>query len=288
MAHYGTRMTPGQHPLAEQVIVHLSDLHLTADAAPLFGVVDADAQLGDAIGRLTASGVVPAAIVVTGDVADDGAQASYARARALLEPVAQQFGAALIWVMGNHDRADAFRSELLGGVDAPAAGTELVAVHDLAGLRLVVLDTSVAGLHHGALSDDQLDWLAATLAEPAPRGTVIAMHHPPLPVVIAPSDTIELHGQQRLAAVLAGRDVRGIIAGHLHYATSSIFAGVPVWVAAACCYSTDPLAPDGWVRGQGGGQAISLLHVYPDRLVHTSTPTTALPTLYGFPPRQEG
>lgn len=281
-AHYRTAMTPGQYPSAEQVIVHLSDLHLTADSTPLFGLLDADARLREAIDRLTASGVMPAAIVVTGDVADDGTPQSYARASAALEPVAARLGARLIWVMGNHDRRSAFRTALL---DAAASEEPVDAVQDLAGLRLVTLDSSVPGQHHGELDEAQLSWLGGVLAEPAPHGTIVALHHPPLPVVIAPSDAIELHGQDRLEAVLRGSDVRGIIAGHLHYATSSTFAGVPVWVAAACCYSTDPLAPDGWVRGQDGGQSISLLHIYPDRIVHTSTPTAGLGTLYAFPPR---
>ena len=110
-------------------------------------------------------------------------------------------GAQLVWVSGNHDRRPEFRALLL---DQEPSGDELDSVHDLEGLRLVVLDTSVPGQEHGELADHQLRWLAQVLATPAPRGTVLAMHHPPIPVVIAPSDGIELHGQERLAAVLRG------------------------------------------------------------------------------------
>ena len=277
-------MTPGQYPMAEQVIVHLTDLHLAAASRPLFGVVDADAQLVAALRQVTASGLTPAAIVVTGDIADTGAPDAYARARGLLEPLADSLGAKLVWVMGNHDRRAEFRAGLLGG--GPAE-TEVDEVHDLAGLRLVVLDSTVPGHDHGELTDSQLDWLADVLATPARRGTILAMHHPPLPVVIAPSDEIELHGQDRLATVLSGTDVRTIIAGHLHHATTSTFAGIPVSAAAASCYTVDPLAPGGGVRGIGGGQALNLIHVFADRIVHTAVPIGEFTTAYAFGARAE-
>lgn len=277
-------MPPGQYPAAEQVIVHFSDLHLAAGSQSLFGVVDAGAHLSSALRQLVASGVAPAAIVVTGDITDTGAPDAYLRARGLLQPLATELGSLLIWVMGNHDRRSAFRTHLL---DGPPSDDELNAVHDLDGLRLVVLDTAVPGHDHGELSDRQLGWLADVLATPAPRGTVLAMHHPPIPVVIAPSDEVELHGQDSLAAVLAGTDVRAIIAGHLHHATTSSFAGIPVSVVAASCYSVDPLAPGGGVRGQDGGQAFNLVHVFADRIVHTAVPIGEFATAYMFDARAE-
>lgn len=264
--------------------MHFSDLHLAAGAQSLFGVVDSDARLTAALRHVVASGIAPAAIVVTGDVADAGAPDGYRRARELLEPVASELGAQLVWVPGNHDRRPAFRTLLL---DEEASGEELDSVHDLAGLRLVVLDTSVPGHNHGEVRDHQLQWLAQVLATPAARGTVLAMHHPPIPVVIAPSDEIELHGQERLAAVLRGTDVRAIIAGHLHHATTSSFAGIPVSVGAASCYTVDPLGHNGWVRGQDGGQAFNLVHVYADRIVHTVVPIGEFTTVYEFAPRGE-
>ena len=44
---------------------------------------------------------------------------------------------------------------------------------------------------------------------------------------------LHLTAQERLEAVLRGTDLRAILGGHLHYATSSVFAGVPVHVAPA-------------------------------------------------------
>ena len=60
------------------------------------------------------------------------------------------------------------------------------------GLRIIALDTSVPGYHHGELTDAQLAWLADVLATPAPHGTLLALT-PPLPVpMMRAAEIIEL------------------------------------------------------------------------------------------------
>ena len=83
------------------------------------------------------------------------------------------------------------------------------------------------GWHHGDLDGGQLEWLAGILSTPAPLGTLLAMHHPPIPSHIPLFDILELRDQPRLAEVVRGSDVRGILAGHLHYSTSGTFAASP-------------------------------------------------------------
>ncbi len=146
-------------------------------------------------------------------------------------------------------------------------------MHEVDGLRIVALDTSVPGYHHGELTAEQLSWLADVLATPAEHGTLLAMHHPPLPLpMLRAAELIELHDQQALADVIAGTDVRGILAGHLHLSTWSTFAGVPVSVASASCYTSDPAPVDRFISGVDTGQAFSMVHTYDDRLVHTIVP----------------
>lgn len=274
----------GQYPPPDQVIVHLSDTHFVSGGAPLMGRVDPDGHLAQALRGLTASGLRPAAIVVTGDVADTGAADAYARVRAMIEPVATELGAKLIWVMGNHDDRGSFRAGLL---DSEPSDAEIDAVHDLDGLRLIVLDSTVPGHHWGEVTPAQLEWLAGVLATPAPRGTILALHHPPLPIPVVLSQLIELREQAALERVLTGSDVRTIIAGHLHYSTFSTFAGIPVSAAAATCYTTDLVAPVPSLRGQDGGQAFNLLHVYPEQIVHSIVPIGDYPTTFEIPVTHE-
>lgn len=83
---------------------------------------------------------------------------------------------------------------------------------------------------------------------------------------------VELREQARLARVLRGTDVRAILAGHLHYSTTATFAGIPVSVVAATCYTQDLNAPVGSQRGRDGAQSSNLVHVYPDTIVHSVVP----------------
>lgn len=269
-------MQLGQHAPAHRTIVHLSDTHLLAGNVPLGGRYDTEANLAATLARveqLTVDGAVrPDALVFTGDLTDLGEPGAYARLRELVEPVAARLGAPIVWVAGNHDERPEMRRDLLGlsAEERPVTG-----VWDLGGLRLVALDTSVPGWHHGEIDAAQREWLGEVLATPAPLGTILALHHPPLPSHVPLFDILELRDQDALAAVLAGTDVRAILAGHLHYSMSGTFAGIPVSVASASCYTMDVARPPLRVNGMDAGQTFHLVHVYDDTVTHTVVPVEA-------------
>ncbi|GAA4683818.1 metallophosphoesterase [Nocardioides nanhaiensis] len=273
----------GQHPDPTHTIAHLSDPHLLAGGVRQYGVVDPEAGLVRALERLEHLRPAPQALVFTGDLADKAEPEAYARLRALVEPVAQRLGAAVVWTMGNHDEREPYAAGLFD-VTGPAAAEPQDRVHDVAGLRVVALDTSVPGYHHGELTSDQLAWLADVLAEPAAHGTVLALHHPPIPLPLMPAGAIiELLDQEALAAVVAGTDVRLVLGGHYHWTSWSTFAGVPVSVASASCYTSDPAPLDRLVSGVDGHQAFTMVHLYEDRAVHTVVPLAAAPEVTGHP-----
>ena len=261
----------GQHPAPRHTVAHLSDPHLLAAGVRQYGVVDTEAGLERALRRLAAVDPAPQVLVFTGDLADRAEPDAYRRLREIVEPAARDLGADVVWTMGNHDEREPYARGLFGEPgDRPQDR-----VHEVDGLRVVALDTSVPGYHHGALTDDQLAWLADVLAVPAPHGTLLAMHHPPVPLpMLRLAELIELHDQDRLAAVVEGSDVRGILAGHLHFTTYSTFAGVPVSVAGASCYTTDPAPVGPLVSGVDAHQSFTMVHAYDDRLVHTVVPAT--------------
>lgn len=270
----------GQYPAAHHVIVHISDTHFLGGGRPLYGSVLTDAHLAQALEQLEASGAKPDAIVFTGDLADLGEPDAYARLRALVEPVADRLGARIIWVMGNHDERLQYSQQLF---DADPNDKPQDRVYSVGGLRIISLDTTVPGYHHGKLIPSQLDWLREVLATPAPHGTLIAVHHPPIPTpLLEAMGMLELHDQGELADVIRGTDVRGILAGHLHYSTHSTFAGVPVSVAAATCYTLNLTAKDRLLSGVDFGQSFNFVHVYDDQIVHSIVPVGASPEVTGF------
>jgi Icc protein len=259
----------GQYAAPRHVVAHLSDPHLIGGGGLHYGVIDTVAHLRRTLDRLAAVRPAPQALVFTGDIADRGEPEAYATIRSIVEPFAAGMGAVVVWTIGNHDEREPFARGLFDSDDAGPQDR----VHEVEGLRIVALDTSVPGHHHGELTSDQLAWLADVLATPAEHGTLLAMHHPPLPLpMLRAAELIELHDQQALADVVAGTDVRGILAGHLHLSTWSTFAGVPVSVTSASCYTSDPAPVDRFVSGVDANQAFTMVHAYDDRLVHTLVP----------------
>ena len=273
------------------VLAHLSDTHLRHPDDPLVrGVLDPRPHLLRALAAVEAH--APRALLFTGDLSDDGTPESYEELCRLVLPVAERLGAVVIWGNGNHDSRTAFRSVLLdptlpepeGGLTGGAPATRGTAqgplnqVHDIDGLRVLWLDTTVPGADHGEVAPASLEWLAARLAEQAVHGTIVGMHHAPLPAVQDMAASWELHGQAELAAVLSGSGVRAILAGHFHQSGFGTFAGIPVHAATSVCYTQD-LASGRGMRGQDGARGWHLIGVHAHTVTSTVAPIAHFPSI---------
>lgn len=271
MTHYG------QHPEPLFAIAHLSDVHLRT--TPQYGVIDTVAHLRKSLDRLRRLRPVPRALVFTGDLADLAEPEAYRELRNEVEPLAAEMGAEVIWVMGNHDERATYSRELFG----EESGLPQDRVHHIEGLRIIAMDSTVPGWHHGELSTQQLDWLGAELSTPAPRGTILAMHHPPIPSPMVPLEAmIELRDQHLLAEVIRGTDVRAVVAGHYHHTSHSTFAGIPVSVASATCYTLEVAPIQRLISSINAFQSFNMIHVYEDRLVTTLVPIDDAPEVHGY------
>ncbi|MEU5695125.1 metallophosphoesterase [Actinosynnema sp. NPDC020468] len=226
--------------MTELTIVQFSDTHLLPEGELMHGSVDTLVNLEAATAAVAASGARVDAILITGDLADHGAPEAYRRLRAAVEPFAAGLGAKVLYAMGNHDSREAFATEL---------GAPFDSTHRFGDARVVVLDSTIPGRHDGRLTADQLEWLRAELAAPAPAGTVLALHHPPLRSPHPTVDVLRLKNSAELGAVLAGTDVRLVVTGHAHYAGCGAVGGVPVWVSPALAYRVESLSPRGRLRG---------------------------------------
>jgi 3',5'-cyclic AMP phosphodiesterase CpdA len=230
----------------------LSDLHLTGDPGSAVVLREALAVVG--------AGARPDALVLPGDLAADGEPAAYDLLGSALAD-SDVADVPVVPVMGNHDELGAFTA---------AFGTPDRAVR-VGGARVVALDSTIRGHHHGLVDPDQREWLAAELATPASEGTVLVLHHPPLPSPVPSVDLLRLREPEQLAEVLAGSDVRMIVCGHAHYAGAGALAGIPVWVAPALYYRVDAFPPAGRLRGLSG-PAISRIDLLEGSAVATASP----------------
>jgi Icc protein len=272
-----------QYPRPEHFLLHLSDTHFLAGERKLYNTLDSEVKLQKLFSELEASGSRPEAIIFTGDLADKGEPDAYRSLRAIVEPAAKRLGAQVVWVMGNHDDRSTFTTTLL---DEPASNDPIDRVTDINGLRIITLDSTVPCHHYGHISDAQLLWLHNVLATPAPHGTILAMHHPPVPSMLDLAVTVELRAQKDLAAVIRGSDIRSIIAGHLHYSTTATFAGIPVSVASATCYTQDLNVAVGGSRSRDGAQSFNLIHIYDETVLHSVVPLGEYDSLSYVTPEQ--
>ncbi|MFG7943825.1 MULTISPECIES: metallophosphoesterase [Streptomyces] len=173
------------------------------------------------------------AVLLTGDIADHGAQAEYSLAAELFG----RYGLRPLICPGNHDVRGAYRSVLLGGDAFDASPVN--EVHQLLGGTFLMCDSSVPGEGWGRLDDATLTWLDAALAAaPHDRPAFVCFHHPPLPLHGQYVDPIRQFGEDRLAAVVARHPhVAALLCGHAHTPAVTTFAGRPL-VAAPGVVST--------------------------------------------------
>ena len=222
-------------------ILHLSDSHLFGDGALHYGAVDTLAALRRVLARAEGLSALDA-VVLSGDLSNDGSAQSYRLLRGLVEPWAAARGAGTVYAMGNHDDPRAFE-EVLGA---------RTGVHEIAGFRIVTLDSSVPEAGFGRLGGGQLSWLREVLAAPTQYGTVVVIHHPPVPAETVLLRALELQRPRDLIDACAGSDVRLILSGHYHHPLVSAVGGIPVVVAPGIANTSDVMAPAGIERATVG------------------------------------
>ena len=222
-------------------ILHLSDTHLYGDGTLHFGVVDTRAALARTLeraGELAAVDVV----VASGDLSDDGTPESYRLLQWMIEPWAAERGAVVVYAIGNHDLRAGFE-EVLGGRTRTL---------EIKGFRIATVDSTVPGAGYGNLDEAQLDALRVALETPSRNGTIVVLHHPPVPAQTTLLQALELQNPEALLDVCATGDVRLILAGHFHHSLATEAEGIPLVVAPAVANTADPLAAPGTERAAIG------------------------------------
>lgn len=201
------------------LVAHLSDSHLTS------GVLGAEPAAGLvlAIGRAVALQPQPDVLLISGDLVERGTAEEYQVPREVLarSPLPVHLAT------GNHDRRVPLLATFAGTAHLPgldpgrdAGAGRIRYVVEGAAARVVVLDSLVeprtedSGVRGaGRLGRDQLDWLEQSLDARPLTPTLLALHHPPIPVGIPFLDAMMLLDADDLREVLTRHgQVRGVLA----------------------------------------------------------------------------
>ncbi len=206
-------------------LVQLTDTHLGEQpGTPLLGL-DTDLSFGHVIERVRQDHPNLDLLLATGDLSDQGSLAAYRRFMALTDNLAQSS----LWLPGNHDIPSMMHEVAVGQM----AGSK-----ELAGWRIIMLDSSVAGKVSGELQAEQLDFLEQQLQQSAAAGqhVLVSLHHQPVPVGCAWLDQQSVADAGDFFTILDQfSHVRAVLWGHVHQQFESERRGVQLLASPSTC-----------------------------------------------------
>ncbi|MEM8813401.1 MAG: phosphodiesterase [Pseudomonadota bacterium] len=204
-------------------IVQLSDAHLRAQGQPALRIVETNMLAVRAVAAVNALDPQPDFVIFTGDLADQGGEAEYSVAR----PILEQLKAPYAVIAGNHDSAADLKTCFADREWASQMpGDSLQFAVAIGDVRLIGLNSAVAGKPYGNLDDQELAWLADRLAEFRDDPVIVALHHPPIVTGLEAMDRSRLRNAAELADILKTHDkVLRVICGHVHRPITAAFGG---------------------------------------------------------------
>lgn len=236
--------------------VHLTDLHIGDPAIDDHLFSDTQATLKEILALVATIEPKPSFIVASGDLANRGDAESYA----ILKQIMTASDLPVVYAIGNHDTRGGFYS----GMEFESARVDAPYFHDrvIDGVHVITLDSSTPGYIGGTIEEEQFDWLGGVLDTHPDLPKLVVVHHPPA-LGEGPDVThwrhIAYEHSVRLGEMLKGRNVVGILSGHIHHDRVSVWHGIPVVVGTGQHVATDILRTDVLRMVRGSSFAIGTI-----------------------------
>lgn len=223
-----------------------SDSHIDADVKSVHAGVNMADNLAACAHELTDWPVMPAGIVVNGDLAlSRGLPQDYGTFGQLIHPLRAL--APIHLSLGNHDQREhfwqAFPEDASRMADVP---NKQVAVFSSERANWFLLDSlDVTAETPGQLGEAQLDWLSHELGSRAKKPALVVCHHPmDMTGIMGLKDSAAL-----LELLLQHRQVKAFIFGHTHnWNIEQHPTGVHLVNLPQTSYPFQAGRPSGWVR----------------------------------------
>jgi Icc protein len=205
-------------------VIQLTDLHLRARLTARVCGVPVWATLRAALAEVKRR--APELLVLTGDLADDAKQYSYRELREALHDWKDRVRI----LPGNHDNRDILRATF-------GLGRSTLGFADrLGGWHLIGVDTVSPKRNRAHFGRDQLDWLAAELAD-GHEPVLIFTHHPPVCVKTWWLDRDLARDLKQFQKILESTDrVRAVVCGHVHREVVKRMANIDVFMTPSTAY----------------------------------------------------
>ncbi|CAH2893207.1 MAG: 3',5'-cyclic-nucleotide phosphodiesterase (EC [uncultured Paraburkholderia sp.] len=197
------------------LLAQISDLHIKRPGGLAYRRVDTAAYLARCVAALNALVPRPDAVIITGDLVDQGDPQQYEHLKTLLAPLELPY----FLLVGNHDDRAALRAVFPDRAELHSGGEFVQYAFDVGALRVIALDSLEPGQSAGTLCDARLAWLETQLDAATGKPTIVALHHPPFACGIGHMDELRLDpsASARLATLIARYpNVERVICGHVH------------------------------------------------------------------------
>ncbi|MFD9905262.1 metallophosphoesterase [Streptomyces sp. NPDC059063] len=201
------------------VLAQISDLHLD-------GTPRATERAERVLDHLRTLPGTLDALLVTGDIADHGAESEYKEAARLLFTDAPW---PVLTCPGNHDVRAPYRTGLL---DEPPSDAPVNRSHRVGDTEILMVDSSLPGSDEGLIDEETYAWIKDRLDALNGRTPVLlSFHHHPVEMHHPRLDTWRLRHPEPLADLVERHpEIVALIIGHAHTPAATTFAGRPLVV----------------------------------------------------------
>lgn len=221
--------------------IHLTDLHIGDPATDDHLFSDTAETLRQVLAQIATITPQPSFIVASGDLTNRGDAESYR----LLRQIMSDSKLPVFYALGNHDTREGFYAGM--GIESRSGEAPYDHEAVIGGIHLITIDSSTPGYIGGTIEPAQFEWLERVLDTHPDLPKLIVSHHPPA-LGEGPDAAHWRHlayeHSVRLGALLKGRNVIGILSGHIHHDRVSVWNGIPVVVGTGQHVATDILRND--------------------------------------------
>lgn len=210
-------------------ITQITDCHLGESEGDELLSMNPDDSLHDVLALMNHQRPNNDLLLLTGDLANHPCPSVYQRLHSIIK---HNVNYPFAWLAGNHD--DPKMMAALGD-------SVNMALHVLGNWVVVLLNSRVAGATHGELSQQQLDFVQASLAKHRDKHVMVTLHHQPVPIGSAWMDRYIVSNAADFWRVIdAHHHVKIVLWGHVHQAFSAQRQQVALFATPSSCIQFTP------------------------------------------------
>lgn len=214
---------------------HISDLHIDSSKPIIYGV-NPCLNLEKAISALSEVSDIEA-VIISGDISNDGTEASYLLVDSMLSTLAVP----VYCVLGNHDNKHVVENLLSKQrlTTMRFVSEVTIAEYRFMFLNSVKEDSPGENMSRGLISIEELQRIEREVSL-SPAKCFLVMHHPAVEVGGWMDTRILINRDELKSLVVRHRNIVAVLAGHNHYSSESLIDGCLYSIAPSVSTSFNP------------------------------------------------